>query len=74
MNTVAPWPTFREAEARVPHVQTKLHKWATTDPSMQFPDLFNLVADLATLRLAWLRARTNRGARSAGPMGSAARM
>jgi RNA-directed DNA polymerase len=66
VNTVAPWPTFREAEARVLHVQTKLHQWATTDPNKQFPDLFNLVADLGTLRVAWLRVRTNRGARSAG--------
>ncbi|WBB99339.1 hypothetical protein O7543_06495 [Solwaraspora sp. WMMA2080] len=74
MNTVAPWLTFRESEARVLHVQTKLHKWTTTDPSRQFHDLFNLVADLATLRLAWLRVRTNRGAPSAGSMGSAARM
>ena len=66
MNTVAPWPSFLVAEARVLHVQTKLHKWATTEPDKRFPDLFNLVCDLATLRVAWLRVRTNRGARSAG--------
>lgn len=66
MNTAAPWPTVVEAEARVLHVQTKFHKWATTDQTQQFHDLFNLVCDRATLVVAWQRVRTNRGSRTAG--------
>ncbi|MCZ7663157.1 MAG: reverse transcriptase domain-containing protein [Thermoleophilia bacterium] len=66
MNTVAPWPSVLEAEARVLHVQTKFHKWAATDQTQQFHDLFNLVGDRATLVVAWQRIRTNRGSRTAG--------
>ena len=66
MNTDAPWPNLDEAEARVLHIQTKLHQWATDDPHRRFDDLFNLVADPAFLVVAWDRVRGNRGARSAG--------
>ena len=66
MNTVAPLLTPQEAEARVLHVQTKLHKWASTDPDKQFRDLFNLVCDGTTLQVAWQRIRANRGSRTTG--------
>jgi len=66
VNTVAPWPTLDEAEARVLGIQTKLHRWATDDPDRRFDDLYNLVADPAFLVVAWHRVRGNRGARSAG--------
>ena len=66
MNTVAPLPTPEEAEARVLHVQTKLHKWASTDPDKKFRDLFNLVCDRTTLQVAWQRIRANRGSRTTG--------
>jgi hypothetical protein len=66
VNTVAPLLTPDEAEARVLHVQTKLHKWASTDPDKQFRDLFNLVCDRTTLQVAWQRIRANRGSRTTG--------
>ncbi len=70
MNTGAPWPEPRQAEARVLRIQTKLHQWATDDPNRRFDDLFNLVYDPAFLLVAWDRVRGNRGARSAGVDGS----
>ena len=63
MNTDAPWPDAREAEARVLRIQTKLHQWATDDPDRRFDDLYNLVYDPAFLVVAWARVRGNRGAR-----------
>ncbi|MGH2733770.1 MAG: reverse transcriptase domain-containing protein [Actinomycetota bacterium] len=66
MNTAAPWFSPREAEARVLHVQTKLHKWAASNEAKVFHDLFNLVYDPATLQLAWQRVRANRGSPTAG--------
>jgi RNA-directed DNA polymerase len=69
VNTVAPWPSYADSQARVLHVQNKLHKWAATDQQQQFRDLFNLVYDLGTLRVAWQRVRANRGSRSAGADG-----
>ena len=73
MNIGAPWPNLFEAEARVLHIQTKLHQWATGDPHRRFDDLYNLVADPAFLVVAWDRVRGNRGARSAGIDGVAPR-
>lgn len=66
MNTAAPWFTPKEAEARVLHVQTKLHQWTSSDEAKVFHDLFNLVHDRATLQAAWQRVRANRGSRTAG--------
>jgi RNA-directed DNA polymerase len=54
-------------------MQTKLHRWATTDPGRQFDDLGNLVYDPAVLVVAWNRVRTNKGGRSAGVDGIAPR-
>jgi len=73
VNTDAPRPDLVEARARVLGIQTKLHRWASDDPSRRFDDLFNLVADPAVLMLAWARVRGNKGARSAGVDGQTAR-
>src|SRR5450759_4539713 len=45
VNAGAPWPTPREAAARVQRNQVKLHRWATDDPRRRFDDLYNLVCD-----------------------------
>jgi RNA-directed DNA polymerase len=66
VNTGAPWPSLAEARTWVLGIQAKLHQWATDDPDRRFADLFNLVADPATLTVAWARVRGNRGARTAG--------
>jgi RNA-directed DNA polymerase len=72
VNTGAPWPDLSEAGARVLHIQTKLHRWATDDPHRRFEDLYNLVCDPAFLVVAWNRVRGNRGARTAGVDGNTA--
>ena len=66
LNSGAPWPTPKVAEARVLGIQRKLHKWAKDDQARRFKDLHNLVCDPATLLMAWQRVRGNRGSRSAG--------
>jgi RNA-directed DNA polymerase len=73
VNTSAPWPVPKEAQDRVLGIQRKLHKWASDDPNRRFNDLHNLVCDPATLMMAWLRVRSNRGSRSAGVDGQTAR-
>ncbi len=73
MNTGAPWPEPKAAEARVLGIQRKLHKWASDDPNRRFSDLHNLVCDPAVLMMAWLRVRSNKGSRSAGVDGQSAR-
>jgi RNA-directed DNA polymerase len=57
---------FYQAERRVLGIQAKLHRWARDDPHRRFDDLFNLVCDPAFLLVAWVRVRSNKGARSAG--------
>src|SRR4051794_34045706 len=54
------------AFARGSRMQTKLHRWAVADSGRCFDDLFNLVHDPATLKVAWVRVAGNTGARSAG--------
>lgn len=66
MNTVASWPSLDEAKLRVLDVQAKFHRWAQSDSTSTFPDVFNLVYDRATLIVAWQRVRSNRGSRTAG--------
>ena len=73
MNTSAPSLSPSEAEARVLGIQTKLHRWATDDPDRRFDDLYNLIYDPAVLLVAWRRVRGNKGARTAGVDGQAAR-
>jgi RNA-directed DNA polymerase len=53
-------------------MQAKLHRWAVADPGRRFGDLFNLVHDPATLKVAWDRVAGNTGARSAGVDGRTA--
>lgn len=64
---------FVEAELRVLEIQTKLHRWARDEPRRRFDDVFNLVHDPAFLLVAWVRVRSNKGARSAGVDGVSAR-
>jgi RNA-directed DNA polymerase len=52
--------------ARVSEMQAKLHRWAVADPGRRFDDLFNLVCDPATLKVAFARVAGNTGARTAG--------
>jgi len=54
---------------RVSEMQAKLHRWASANPGRRFDDLFNLVHDPATLRVAWERVASNTGARTAGSDG-----
>ena len=60
------------AQARVLRIQRKLNKWAQDDQDRRFDDLHNLVCDPATLQLAWMRVRANRGSRSTGVDGDTA--
>src|ERR1019366_6538290 len=66
-------PTRRWSSSGYSGLQTKLHRWATSDPRRRFDDLFNLVADPAFLVVAWNRVRVNMGARTAGVDGIAPR-
>src|SRR5919108_5985257 len=72
VNAGAPWPAPKLAQARVLGIQRKLHKWASDDQDRRFKDLHNLVCDPATLMVAWMRVRANRGSRSAGGGGQSA--
>src|SRR5215210_750375 len=72
VNTGAPQPAPKVAQARVLEIQRKLHKWAKDDQDRRFSDLHNLVCDPATLMVAWTRVRANRGSRSAGVDGQSA--
>ncbi|MQB02064.1 MAG: group II intron reverse transcriptase/maturase [Actinobacteria bacterium] len=51
---------------RVSGMQTKLHRWAATDPGRRFDDLFNFVHDPATLLVAFERVAGNRGVNTPG--------
>ena len=72
MNSDAPLLEASGAQARVLEIQSKLNKWAEDDQDRRFIDLHNLVCDPATLQVAWLRVRANRGSRSAGVDGDTA--
>src|SRR6266567_3289345 len=63
---------FYQAERRVLEIQAKLHRWARDDSHRRFDDLFNLVCDPAFLLVAWVRVRSNKGARPAGVDGYSA--
>jgi RNA-directed DNA polymerase len=66
LNSDAPWPGLVKANARVLDHQRKLHRWSKAEPGRRFDDVFNLVCDRATLRVAWERVARNRGAKTAG--------
>ena len=66
-------PPVRQARMRkVREMQAKLHRWARDDSHRRFDDLYNLVCDPAFLLVAWVRVRSNKGARSAGVDGRSA--
>jgi RNA-directed DNA polymerase len=65
-NVPVAWPDSDEAVLRVQRMQTKLHHWAAADRGRRFDDLFNLVYDPATLRMAFERVAGNAGANTAG--------
>ena len=65
-NGDAPTGTALGPYRRVVEMQTKLHRWAVTEPGRRFDDLFNLVHDPATLVMAYGRVAGNLGARTAG--------
>ena len=69
LNSGAPEQPEMGSFRRVSEMQAKLHRWALTDPGRRFDDLFNLVHDPATLRVAWERVASNTGARTAGSDG-----
>ena len=50
-----------EPRVGVSGMQAKLHRWAVADPGRRFDDLFNLVHDPATLRMALARVASNTG-------------
>lgn len=62
-----------EAWARVMRMQTKLHRWAATDPGRRFDDIFNHVYDSGFCVTAWSRVEDNTGDRTAGVDGIAPR-
>jgi RNA-directed DNA polymerase len=66
VNTGAPQAGPHLATARVLTIQRKLHQWASQDREKRFDDLFNLIVDPATLRVAWERVKANKGSRTAG--------
>lgn len=70
MNSDRPWPSLDEAEQWVLDVQRKLHRWTKDDEQRRYGDLFNLVYQRHTLRMAWERIKRNRGSRTAGVDGS----
>ncbi|GAA0582663.1 hypothetical protein [Actinomadura livida] len=57
MNIDAPQSAPERSGLRVLEIQTKLHRWAGNDPHRRFDDLFNIVADPATLWEAWIRVQ-----------------
>ena len=69
LNSGAPEQPEVGSFRRVSEMQAKLHRWASADRGRRFDDLFNLVHDPATLRVAWERVATNSGARTAGSDG-----
>ena len=72
VNASAPDLARSGSWSRVSEMQAKLHRWAVADPGRRFGDLFNLVHDPATLKVAWYRVAGNTGARSAGVDGRTA--
>jgi RNA-directed DNA polymerase len=53
-------------EAWILGVQRKLYQWSQANPDGQWRDMWGWLIDLRTLRCAWRRMASNRGARTAG--------
>ena len=47
-------------------VQRKLYQWSQANPGDQWRDMWGWLTDIRTLRCAWRRVASNRGARTAG--------
>ena len=65
MNSDAP-SLMEVIRGRVARTQIKYHRWAKTDRTSRFGDLFNLVPHPDFLFLAWEHVARNKGARTAG--------
>ncbi|MGW5434932.1 group II intron reverse transcriptase/maturase [Streptomyces sp. NPDC004059] len=65
-NGGAPLVELSSRHQRVSGMQAKLHHWAAAEPGRRFDDLFNLVHDPDTLRMAFERVAGNRGAKTPG--------
>lgn len=63
---VTKWPDENSAYEVVRRMQTKLHRWAVSDPDRRFDDLYNLVYDPAFLVHAFERVAGNAGAKTPG--------
>lgn len=59
-------PRADTAPGRVTRTQIKYHRWAKTDRTARFGDLFNLVSHPDYLWMAWTVVARNKGARTAG--------
>ncbi|HXZ02692.1 MAG TPA: group II intron reverse transcriptase/maturase [Stellaceae bacterium] len=53
-------------EAWILSVQRKLYQWSQANPSDNWRDMWGWLTDIRTLRCAWRRVSSNRGARTAG--------
>jgi RNA-directed DNA polymerase len=53
-------------EAWILSVQSKLYQWSQANPGDQWRDMWGWLTDIRTLRCAWQRVASNRGARTAG--------
>ena len=53
-------------EAWILNVQCKLYQWSQENPGDQWRDMWGWLTDTHTLRCAWRRVASNRGARTAG--------
>ena len=53
-------------EAWILSVQRKLYQWSQENPGDQWRDMWGWLTDIRTLRCAWRRVASNRGARTAG--------
>ncbi len=63
---VSVWPDENSAFMVVRRMQTKLHRWAVSEPGRRFDDLYNLVYDPAFLVHAFERVAGNAGAKTPG--------
>ncbi|NVN00807.1 group II intron reverse transcriptase/maturase [Arthrobacter sp. SDTb3-6] len=63
---VTVWPDENSAYEMVRRMQTKLHRWAVSEPDRRFDDLYNLVYDPAFLVHAFERVAGNVGAKTPG--------
>ena len=53
-------------EAWILSVQRKLYQWSQENPGDQWRDMWGWLTDIRTLRCAWWRVASNRGARTPG--------